>query len=253
MSIKCRFQGLDRFFCTGIQRVHLNTSSEHQNYFIIGKKLKILFCCTGTISEYYKRGIIVYSQLSHRAEIVVGPWLVNTGSEVGPPPPPTPDDGRSSAAASDLRLPAVGDVGAEPALDRLPTPPTDTAPVTGGTMQDRRFLGVCAPPPRENRRPDSALSLLHSPVVGVASGLVEAGERAYTGTAEKCSSGMRIRPEHLAHTCRQQRAQRTPQLNRVKRVRMHRKHTCNTNTGSYLLPARRQETGDDQEEGKEFF
>jgi hypothetical protein len=157
---------------------------------------------------------------------VVGPWLVNTGSDVGPPP--TPDDGLSSAAASsDLRRPAVGDVGAEPAPDRLPTPPTDTAPVTGGTMQERRFRGVCAPPPRENRRPDSAMSLLlHSPVVGVASGLVEAGERAYTGTAEKCSSGMRIRPEHLAHTWRQQRAHRTPQLNRVKRVRMHRKHTC---------------------------
>ncbi len=178
---------------------------------------------------------------------------MNTGSEVGPPP--TPDDGPSSAAAaSDLRRPAVGDVGAEPAPDRLrPAPlPTDTAPVTGDTMQERRFRGACAPLSRENRRRDSAISpplLLHSPVVGVASGLVEAGERAYTGTAEKCSSGMRIRPEHLAHTWRQQRAHRTPQLNRVKRVRMHRKHTCNTQTQEVtVLPARRQETGDDLEE-----
>jgi hypothetical protein len=123
-------------------------------------------------------------------------------------------------------------------------------------MQERRFRGFCVPPPpvfaRENRRPDSAfLSLLHSPVVGVASGLVEAGERAYTGTAEKCSSGMRIRPEHLAHTCRQQRAHRTPQLNRVKRVRMHRKHTCDTTKGSYFRAS--PETGDDQEEEKEFL
>jgi hypothetical protein len=177
---------------------------------------------------------------------------VNTGREVGPPPPPTPDDGRSSAAASsDRRRPAVGEVGAEPAPDRLPTPPTDR--VTGGTMHERRFRGVCPPPPptvfaRENRRPDSALSLLHSAVVGVASGLAEAGERAYTGTAEKCSSGMRIRPEHLAHTCRQQRAHRTPQLNRVKRVRMHRKHTCNTTKESYFRAS--PETGDGQEEKK---
>ncbi len=71
--------------------------------------------------------------------MVVGPWLVNTGSEVGPV---TPAAGNGSTSRwSDSRRPAVGDVGAEPALDRLPA---TTSADRGGITQDSRSRSEAA-------------------------------------------------------------------------------------------------------------
>jgi hypothetical protein len=85
-------------------------------------------------------------QCSYLADIVVGPWLVKTGREVGPVgPPPLLLQLPSAGCAKLCRRPAAGDVGAEPALDRLPI----TA-AGGGTMQERRSRGlllVTAEPP----------------------------------------------------------------------------------------------------------
>ena len=157
---------------------------------------------------------------SYRAEIVVGPWLVNTGSEVGPaglPPPPL--ELPSTGCAKLRRRPAAGDVGAEPAPDRLPAA---AAKLEGGTTQDNRSRGLGEARLADESRRRPCWTLPSGEMSGLAAG---GGERAKTGTAEKCSRGIRIRPEHLAHTWRQQRAHRTPQLNRVKRVRMQRKQT----------------------------